>query len=427
MPGSFVPTDGTDARGAARVPEVMFAIHDHWHGWSSDPVATVSPVESRADERLSASAGLVATVAVGVGALFAGPDDSLASGPVSAVMWWVAYGVYLGAFVLDADLVTGRPAWVTRRRLLAVQIVAAAVAWLVSPGLGWSAVLFVVTAATAAYILPARGASAVVVLQSGFVALGTALDGQTATEVVLATAIYGSFQGFAVLVARSEQRAVDAKAELAAAHAELAAAHAELRAASVLLATSTRTAERLRISRELHDVVGHQLTALALELEVASHHRDGETAAHVDRARTIAKELLRDVREAVGELRGGTADLEATLRELVSDLPGLTVTLTVEERRPLTETQTLAIVRCVQEVLTNALRHAEAENLTISVVADETGVRLDARDDGLGVAQLTPGHGLTGLRERIEELGGEVTLRTAPGRGFTVSARVPVA
>jgi signal transduction histidine kinase len=397
----------------------MFSIHDLWHGPGAAIVATVEAVEGRDRERMRAAAGLVATAAIGVGALFAGPADAPATDQVSAAVWWAAYGVFVAAFSFDAELVRWRPQWATSRRLLAVELVAAAVAYLVSPGYGWTAVLFVVTAASAAYILTERGALAVVAVQSGLVVLGTALDGQSATQVGLAAAVYGSFQGFAVLVVCSERREV-------AARAELAAAHAELRAATALLGASTRTAERLRISRDLHDVMGHQLTALALELEVASHHRNGETTAHVNRARSITNELLRDVRHAVGELRASTTDLHSTLRELVTDLPGLTVALTVEERAPLDEAQAIAIVRCVQEVLTNTLRHADANHLTISVVVDETGVRLDTSDDGRGAAQLVPGHGLTGLRERVEQLGGEVSLQTGPGRGFAVSARVPV-
>lgn len=397
----------------------MFTIHDLWHRPTGGSVVNVDPVESRKDERLGAAAGLVATVAAGVGTLFAeAGSDTRAIHQAAPAVWWVTYGVFVVAFVLDADLAGRRPRWATARRLLVVELVAAAVTWFTAPELGWAAVLFVVTAASATYTLRARGALAVVAGQSGLVAAGIALDGQPAAQVVMAAAVYGSLQGFAVLVLTSEQRAV-------AANAELAATHVELRAANVLLATSARTAERLRISRDLHDVIGHQLTALALELEVASHGK-GQTAAHVARARTITKDLLRDVRATVGELRVGPMDLGQTLRDLVADLPRPTVELTVDERAPLDEAHALTIVRCVQEILTNTLRHSGADRLTISVVADEAGVRLDARDNGRGASRLVPGNGLTGIRERVEQLGGEVALRTAAGHGFAVHARVPV-
>lgn len=396
----------------------MTSIQDFWHGPAGAAVGNVETVEGRHEERLSATAGVAATVAVGVGALLAGPAGGSRTDLSSPPLWWAAYALYLAAFAVDAGIVPRRPRWATDVRLLAVELAAGAGAWLAAPDFGWTAVLFVVTAASAAYTLSARGALVVVAVQSGLVALGVALDGRSAAEVAVATAVYGSFQGFAVLVVGSEQREV-------AARAELAATHAELRAATALLAASTRSAERLRISRDLHDVIGHQLTALALELEVASHHSGDEAAGHVTRARTIAKDLLSDVRDAVGDLRTGTERLEPTLRELVTDLPGLTVDLAVDERAPLDDASALAVVRCVQEILTNTLRHAGADHLAISVVVDDDGVRLDARDDGRGSGHLVPGHGLSGLRERVEQLGGTVALRTAAGHGFAVTARMP--
>jgi signal transduction histidine kinase len=375
-------------------------------------------VERRNAERLSATAGLVATVAVGAAALFASSPGSTGTDVATNPLWWVAYGSYLAAFLLDTGVVSRRARWTTDRRLLAVEIVAGCTALVAEPDLGWTAVLLVVTAASAAYTLTAPGALVVVLAQSAVVALSIGLDDRSLSEIVLATAVYGSFQGFAVMMVGSERRE-------AAARSELAAAHGELRAATILLAATARTAERLRISRDIHDVMGHQLTALALELEVASHLSDGEGAAHVLRARAIAKELLHEVRTTVGGLRTGVDDLAATLREMVTDLPGLAVDLSVDERAPIDETTALAVVRCVQEIVTNTLRHAGADRLTVAVVVDDAGVRVDAHDDGRGAPELALGHGLTGMRERIEQLGGDVTIQTAAGHGFAVLARVP--
>jgi signal transduction histidine kinase len=217
----------------------------------------------------------------------------------------------------------------------------------------------------------------------------------------------------------------EAHARLARTHADLAGTHAELRATSALLARSTQAAERLRISRDLHDLVGHQLTALALELEVASHDRADRV--HVERARDIAKELLRDVRAAGGELRSGPPELEPALRELVRDLPGLRVELTVDQRVPVDDELASTIIRSAQEVVTNTLRHAAASTLSLEVVANEDGVRLDAVDDGRGAVGLVPGNGLRGLCERVEGHGGEVAFhpRGSNGSGFAISARLP--
>ncbi len=376
-------------------------------------------MDSRGRERRSAVAGLVATLCVGAAVLFAGPADTLGLGPSTALWWWTAYGVYLAAFVLDAEIVRERPTPATNPRLLVVELVAGAAAWLVSAGDGLTSVLFVVTAASAAFTWTTRAALLVVVGQSALLAAGTAVDGRSASEVVVTTLVNGSFQAFAVIVVSSEQRAV-------AARTELAATHVELRAATAQLATSARAAERLRISRDLHDLVGHQLTALALELEIASHHGDGQASEHVARARTIAKDLLRDVREAVGELRSTTKGLEPVLRELVSGLPGLAVDLSVDQRASLDEAGAVTVVRCVQVVLTNTLRHSNADRLAIAVVVDDAEMRIDARDNGQGTDHLVLGNGLNGLRERVEQLGGDLVLQTAGGRGFAVTARMPV-
>lgn len=87
--------------------------------------------------------------------------------------------------------------------------------------------------------------------------------------------------------------------------------------------------------------------------------------------------------------------------------------------------QANAILRAVQEIVTNAKKHAGAQNVWIELAANRAGVNLSARDDGGGAADVTPGHGLTGMRERFEQLRGQVEFRTAPGQGFEVRASLP--
>ena len=90
-----------------------------------------------------------------------------------------------------------------------------------------------------------------------------------------------------------------------------------------------------------------------------------------------------------------------------------------------TPAQANALLRCAQEVVTNALRHAHAQNVWIRLAPAERGIQLEARDDGAGTATLTPGHGLSGMRERFEEHGGRVEFSTAAGHGFAVRAFMP--
>ena len=208
---------------------------------------------------------------------------------------------------------------------------------------------------------------------------------------------------------------------------ELRRVNSELRATQSLLAENTRIAERVRIARELHDLVGHHLTALSLNLEVASHTSAGKTKEHVDRAGSIARLLLSDVREVVSDMRqDDRVDLREAVRELASGVPEPAIHLDIPDELSLTDPKRAQILlRCAQEVITNTVRHARAQNLWIRLTADDDGLRLVARDDGRGAAELLPGNGLTGMRERIKELGGRLEIMTRPDSGFRINAWMP--
>ncbi len=202
----------------------------------------------------------------------------------------------------------------------------------------------------------------------------------------------------------------------------------ELHAARALLAESTRLNERVRISRELHDLLGHHLTALSLSLEVATHLTDGRAHEQVQQAQLLAKLLLTDVREAVSQLREGAAiDLHEALRALVEGVPlphihlDMPATLVVSD-----PVRAQVVLRCVQEVITNAVRHADADNLWITLERDDAGITLHARDDGRGGDVLAFGNGLRGMRERLEECQGQLRVETDMARGFALHAYLPL-
>jgi len=208
---------------------------------------------------------------------------------------------------------------------------------------------------------------------------------------------------------------------------ELRRVNSELRATQSLLTENTRIAERVRISRELHDLVGHHLTALSLNLEVASHTAEGKAKEHAQRAGSIARLLLSDVREVVSDMRHeDRVDLREAIRELASGVPEPAIHLDIPDELSLTDPKRAQILlRCAQEVITNAVRHAHAANLWIRLTADDEGLRLEARDDGRGATELLPGNGLTGMRERIKELGGRLEIMTRPNSGFRINAWMP--
>lgn len=205
--------------------------------------------------------------------------------------------------------------------------------------------------------------------------------------------------------------------------------NSELRATRALLAESTRIAERMRIARELHDLIGHHLTALSLNLEVASHLSNEAASEHVRKAQSTARLLLADVREAVSELRQDDAiDLTQALQSLIDGVPSLQVHLTTPPRFGVEDPRRAQVLlRCVQEIITNTAKHAGARNLWLTFAYDDENLlSLNAWDDGRGSTSILPGNGLSGMRERLSEYGGDVSMESEAGQGFALSVRLPL-
>ncbi len=219
----------------------------------------------------------------------------------------------------------------------------------------------------------------------------------------------------------------------AAARDQLAAVNAELLGTRALLAENSRAEERIRISRDLHDTLGHHLTALSLQLDVASRLSDGKAAEHIRQAHAITRLLLGDVRDVVSRLREtGQIDLVQAIRSLVSHGPAKAGHYDISIHLDLPETLNVddvsraeTLLRGVQEIITNTVRHAQARNLWIQLEARPDGIALHARDDGRGADIVTCGHGLTGMRERFEMFAGRVEFNTGRGAGFEVRGFLP--
>ncbi len=336
--------------------------------------------------------------------------------------WLAAFLVFLVGLVVA----TARPTPPTARGrmlLVAAPVLSAAAIVLLSPSRGGlSYILLVLAAAIGALHLDLRGLVAVigwngaVVLASG-AALGPLVDTPNRPlEVVLSGFLYTLLQAASAAMVWAQQRVEETLQELSV-------AHVELRSTSALLAESSQTQERLRISRELHDVLGHQLTVLSVELEVASHRVEGPAREHVLRARGLAKDLLADVRSVVGSQRERSFDLPAALEGVVGEIPHPRVHLELDPDLTADDEHAATVVRAVQEIATNTIKHAQADNLWLRLTSDEDGVRLEAHDDGVGARTVTPGNGLRGLRERAEAVGGRVEVDGA--RGFRVRLVLP--
>ncbi len=376
---------------------------------------------------LAVIAGAIAWSAVLVPALL---DDQVR--PHMPAAWWVMMATYLVVFLIDTliDWTPARARWQGGVLLLLGCAIILSV-----PSYSVAGVLAVTTIVVVAFVAPLAVTCAVGVAQVAVIMLALERAGAEGPAGTLVWALaYGGFQLFAVAMVEATLREGRAREALDVANRELAQRHAELAQAQDRLATASREAERLRIARDLHDTMGHQLTALALNLEAASHVSAGSAAqATVAQCRDLARGLLGEVRAAVGRLREGAGDtgaeggLPARLRAVAEATPGLDVRLDLDDLPPLTMAQADAVFHGVQEALTNAARHSGADRVEVDLRSEEGEVVVRVVDDGPGlVGPVRWGNGLRGMRERYAAAGGILTVHSAPGEGFRVVGRLPV-
>lgn len=335
-------------------------------------------------------------------------------GPPSAP-WLAAFAVFAAA-VLGAIVLKLRPG--LRWALLGVQVAAVAAMAFIASWAMMSAFLIIVAWQVAMATTPGKALGWVAVqmlVVVGALALAPKPD--------LCWVIGKSFalQLFFVFAAQAMRR----EAETARA---LARTNRELRAAEAIIATTARDAERLRISRELHDAWGHELTALGLQLEIASHVSEtGRAKEHVVQAKGLAGALLGKVRNVVATLREAEGcELKEALEALAKRVPVPAIHVEIDPGVRVSPDQAHALIRCAQEAVTNAVRHSDAANLWLRVAPNGEGVRLVARNDGRArPAASAPGFGLVGMRERLEQLGGRLAVGSGVDFGFTVDAWLP--
>jgi len=320
--------------------------------------------------------------------------------------------------------------WVTRPRpvpshpphsLVAVALAQACAALLLVrlSGPGMEAGLLTVLAGTLPAIFPSRIGIAWISVQSA--ALWYLLATREGAPPELRDYAFGHFTFQLFALGSSHVVCAEAGAREA-----LAAANEDQLASQALLAESSRALERLRISRELHDALGHHLTALVLRLEAAALQ---PTADHqVSEALVQARAALAEVRASLGELREkGNVDIRPALLTLAAAVtrPSVHLEFAGDLRIP-DSRASHAVFRCVQEIVTNSARHAVAQNLWIDCTVNASGVEIRARDDGRGASAVRLGAGLRGMRERLQETGGGLEVRTAPEQGFSLRAWLPV-
>ncbi|MFB6617673.1 sensor histidine kinase [Streptomyces sp. NPDC085524] len=210
----------------------------------------------------------------------------------------------------------------------------------------------------------------------------------------------------------------------------------ELREARATVAQLAANEERLRMARDLHDLLGHSLSLITLKSELAGRmlpDRPDAAAQQVADIERVSRQALVDVREAVSGYRRPTLPGELAGARTALAAAGVVAKLPTGEGSglpgELTEEQESALAWALREAVTNVVRHSGAKRCAVGLETPQTlegpVVELTVRDDGAG-GQATPGNGLTGLTERLEAVGGTLSAGPAGKSGFRLVARVPL-
>jgi two-component system sensor histidine kinase DesK len=205
-------------------------------------------------------------------------------------------------------------------------------------------------------------------------------------------------------------------------HFEVSEANARLRLAQEEVERLAKTAERERIARDLHDLLGHTLSLITLKSELAGKliERDPERAKHeIAEVERVSREALREVRSAIAGYRSEGLQAELARARLALESAGVKLEYFTApvELEPVRET---ALALALREAVTNVIRHAGARVCRIALAPTEGEVRLEVRDDGRG-GTAAEGTGLAAMRERIAGLGGTLERHGAEGTSLVIT------
>ena len=369
-------------------------------------------------------------------------DVALALGLLTVKLGFVFTGTLMSGgatplSVATAVALTVPLAWRRRSPLAAALVVAAAIV-VDDLAAGWdSAVLSFDCSIIAAYSAGAHARQRHAMLALAALLVANLVDafgapGNRAGNVALAVVVFSLVPWLVGQALRRERRRTAKMHELAT----------QLEAEREQRAHEAVSAERGRIARELHDIVAHAISVIAVQADAATkllRHDPGRAREPLDTVQATARAALAEMRQLVGLLRetdpGAEAPLEpqpgvADLERLVDDVgrSGLAVKLEIDgERRSLPPTLDLAAYRIVQEGLTNVRKHADAAHAQVSIRYEQDRLDIVVRDNGRA-STATPGagHGLVGVRERVTLLGGQLDAGPAGDGGFVLRARLPL-
>ncbi|MFJ2129395.1 sensor histidine kinase [Streptomyces sp. NPDC087845] len=364
---------------------------------------------------------------IGIWLAFLGaPVTDLADG--GHTPWGTALGVlglvvFVGAYLV---LVFRHTAKALDRRVVQSALAflgALAVTLSLTLGTAWL-VLFVYVAVSVGATLPLRTARWLIPVVTAVLVLIGFVDGHS-REIITALVFPALLGGFAMTGVRQMIRTT-----------------IQLREARATVAQLAANEERLRLARDLHDLLGHSLSLITLKSELAGRmlpDHPEQAAAQVADIEQVSRQALVDVRSAVTGYRRPTLPGELAGARTALAAAGITADVPAEAADDLPEKPEEALAWALREAVTNVVRHSSARHCTVALAPRQTLdgriLELTVADDGVGAAGTEPGNGLTGIAERLATVDGTLTTRSGTsrsgsasgsGKGFTLTLSVPL-
>ena len=237
---------------------------------------------------------------------------------------------------------------------------------------------------------------------------------------VIPAVLFLALQGCAVILTAATLRAEQARDDLARTNAELVSMQS-------FVSETVRDRERLRIARDLHDVTGHKLTALKINLMILQQRAPQNMLEHVDRSTEIADQLLADTRDIVRQISDAEGlSLAESLNKLSTLLPDRMIDVELDADLRVQDGEIARLLlRAAQEGVSNALRHGGANRITLALRRIGDRFMLRVVDNGRGLRGDPAGFGRSQLAERVRALGGDYRLQSGAAGGAEVEITLP--
>jgi signal transduction histidine kinase len=248
-----------------------------------------------------------------------------------------------------------------------------------------------------------------------------ALYGAPLSSAFLVMFLYLCVQFLALALAVQASRSEAARQELAATNAELLATRS-------LLMESARDRERLRMSRELHDIAGHRLTALKMNLRKLARSTDGPNRNTATDCHDLVDTLLSDIRALVSNFQKSDGlELSDALNQLIAPFETPRFELHMDNGLLVDDFETANLVLgLVREAVTNVARHADATTCRIDLRRGNAGIELEVTDNGIGMRGAKHGQGLKGMANRLQRVGGHLAIEDTAYGGVRLCASLPI-